>query len=140
MDVIRVHNTNLTFKFTHDLQGPDEVRKAVQYARARLMQDAVRLNYNVLLSEGYALPGRPFARARPLTLAPQMALHAPAQRPPTPRRGRLQRPAGARAGKGNPPLPAALHGRARSLRASIQESPGPTTAEALPQLQLSVDA
>ena len=54
MDIIRVHSTNLTFKFTHDLQGADELRKAVQHARARLMQDAMRLNYNVLLSEGYA--------------------------------------------------------------------------------------
>lgn len=53
MDIIRVHNTNITYKFIHDLQNADEVRKAVQYARARLIQDAIRLDYNVLLSEGW---------------------------------------------------------------------------------------
>ena len=52
MDVIRVHDTNLTFQFVHELRGAEDLRKAVQYARAHLMQDAVRLEYNVLLSEG----------------------------------------------------------------------------------------
>ena len=47
-----MHHSNLSFTFSHELRHVTDVRKAVQFARYQLMQDAARLHYNILLSEG----------------------------------------------------------------------------------------
>lgn len=48
-----MHDADMIFKFEHELRRATDVPKAVQFARSQLMQDARRLNYNILLLEGY---------------------------------------------------------------------------------------
>ncbi|KAJ3552435.1 hypothetical protein NM688_g4152 [Phlebia brevispora] len=55
LDVVRMHNTNIHFKFVHDLRHVTDLRRAVQHARYQLMQEAVRRNYNIMLLEGWHL-------------------------------------------------------------------------------------
>lgn len=42
----------MSYEFTHDIQGPKDMRSAVQTARHHLVLHARRHNYNMMLSEG----------------------------------------------------------------------------------------
>lgn len=52
LEITRMHHTNVTFTFAHELRDVADLQKAVQFARHKLMQEAVRLQFNILLSEG----------------------------------------------------------------------------------------
>lgn len=52
LEITRMHHTNTTFTFTHELRDIADLQKAVLFARHKLMQEAVRLQFNILLSEG----------------------------------------------------------------------------------------
>lgn len=52
LDVVRMHESTMRYTFVHEIRHARDLRKAVEYARYRLMQEAQRLNYNILLVEG----------------------------------------------------------------------------------------
>lgn len=140
LDVVRVHGADVTVKFVHELRGAEDLRKAVLYARARVLQDAARLNCNVLLSEGCAFFPHPLPLTHSLIPA-QVELHAHAPGPAAPRRGRVQRAARARPGHGHSRAcaRAAVPRRARPLRAAGRVLPGAAAPPAVPQLEPVVE-
>ena len=53
LDVVRMHDSNMSFTFAHDIRRAADLRKAIQYARYQLMREASRRNYNIMIVEGY---------------------------------------------------------------------------------------
>ncbi|KAI0690689.1 hypothetical protein BC835DRAFT_1280580 [Cytidiella melzeri] len=53
MEVLRMHDTDLLVELQHEIKNVAELRKAVQFARLRLMKEASQLQYNILLMEGW---------------------------------------------------------------------------------------
>ena len=47
-----MHESDMSFKFVHELRRETDLRKAVQFARYQLMQEAARQNYNIMIVEG----------------------------------------------------------------------------------------
>lgn len=52
LEVVRMHDCDMSFKFVHDLRRETDLRKAVQFARHQLLQEASRRNYNIMIVEG----------------------------------------------------------------------------------------
>ncbi|KAF7789858.1 hypothetical protein EIP86_000806 [Pleurotus ostreatoroseus] len=55
LDVVRMHSTDMQFKFVHDVRYVSDLRKALQHAQHQLRQEAARQNYNIMIVEGWQL-------------------------------------------------------------------------------------
>lgn len=52
LEVVRMHDCDMSFKFVHDLRRETDLRKAVQFARHQLLQEASHRNFNIMIVEG----------------------------------------------------------------------------------------
>ncbi|PSR71294.1 hypothetical protein PHLCEN_2v12808 [Hermanssonia centrifuga] len=55
LEVVRMHDADMSFKIEHDIQRSTDLQKVLQVARYHLMEQAFQHNFNVLLVEGWRL-------------------------------------------------------------------------------------
>ncbi|KAI0824130.1 hypothetical protein BC628DRAFT_1420233 [Trametes gibbosa] len=55
MQIIRVHSATVQATYTFDLKNDTDLRRAVVFARQKLLQEAARKEYNVFLKEGWSV-------------------------------------------------------------------------------------
>ncbi|KAH9853188.1 hypothetical protein C2E23DRAFT_729217 [Lenzites betulinus] len=55
MQIMRVHSSTVQGTYTFDLKSDTDLRRAVVFARQKLLQEAARKEYNVFLTEGWSV-------------------------------------------------------------------------------------
>ncbi|KAI0670115.1 hypothetical protein C8Q78DRAFT_1080012 [Trametes maxima] len=55
MQIMRVYSSMIDHTYLFDLKSPSDLRRAVIFARNRLLQEAAQKEYNIFLSEGWSV-------------------------------------------------------------------------------------